>query len=96
MKFPKDVRAAKRPSRRNHAGRTWDTCTVVLPDGREIEGHLDTTWSLYFYFELDGAWKRGDIGLHERGGALTMDLRGSFDDMGGGWKLLETGHAPQA
>jgi len=33
-------------------GRTWDQCKVILTDGREITGYLDTTWGHYFYFDL--------------------------------------------
>lgn len=77
MKFPKGVRAVKRPTMRNHRGRTWDVCEVILPDGSTIQGHLDTSWSLYFYFQVDGVWRRGEIGRHELGHrfALVMDLR---------------------
>jgi hypothetical protein len=77
MKYPKGIRAAKRPTMRNHRGRTWDVCDVILPGGKKITGHLDTTWSLYFYFEVEGIWRRGEIAHFERGTqgmALVMDL----------------------
>jgi len=50
------VLKTKRPKFRNHRGRTWDNCYVILPDGEKIEGHLDTTWGIYAYFEKDGQW----------------------------------------
>jgi hypothetical protein len=46
----------------NHRGRTWDQCTVIMPDGSLETGFLDTTWGFYFYFECaDGRWRKGDI-----------------------------------
>gem|GEM_PF-5563298 len=70
---------------RNHRGRTWDTCRVILPDGREIKGHLDTTWSSYFYFEVDGVWRNAEIFQFEKDGSrfdLIFDLtRPAFDPM---------------
>jgi hypothetical protein len=83
MKFPIGVKNCLRPKMTNYAGRTWDFCTVILPNGETIHGHLDTTWSQYFYFEVDGKWRNAEIYQFEKGGqglALVMDLtKGPFD-----------------
>ena len=51
-------KAAKRPSFSQHRGATWDSLTVILPDGTEIDGHLDTSWGAWVYFEIAGKWRR--------------------------------------
>jgi hypothetical protein len=83
LTFPTGVRRCQRPKMRNHRGRTWDVCDVILPDGAKITGHLDTSWSSYFYFEVDGVWRNAEIFQFEKGGqgcALVMDLtKGPFD-----------------
>lgn len=78
FKFPKGViKVTGRPTLRNHAGRTWDSCDVILPNGREILGHQETTWSSYFYFEFERRWYRAPWAQFEvpRTRALIYDLR---------------------
>ena len=31
-------------------GRTWDGIDVILPDGKQIEGKVDSTWGRWVYF----------------------------------------------
>ena len=54
--FPVGIRKCKRPKMADHRGRTWDVCTVILPDGLEINGYYDTTWGERFYFQYAGSW----------------------------------------
>jgi hypothetical protein len=61
MKFPKGIRATQKPKMTNTNGRMWNRCPVILPDGSKIDGHYEITRSMYFYFEHDGCWYRGDI-----------------------------------
>lgn len=61
MKFPKGIRRAEQPKRTTHRGAAWDCWDVILPDGKVVNGWLDTSWGTRFYFELDGVWRRGVI-----------------------------------
>lgn len=77
MKYPKGVRTCPRPKMTNHRGRTWDYCSVTLPDGSKARGHLDTTWGFNVYFEgPDGKWRSApttwDVG---HGFNMHIDLR---------------------
>ncbi len=71
MKFPKGITKSPRPKMSNHAGRTWDQCCVILPDGKEITGWLDTTWGTRFHFEIEGLWRSGKIYHFEQTGPST-------------------------
>ena len=44
------VTKCKRPSFKNHRGRTWDAGKIKI-DGIEYEAHLDTSWGDYIYFQ---------------------------------------------
>lgn len=52
MKFPKGVRKTTKPSFRDHAGRGWWECDVVLPDGTKVPGHYECTRGTQFYFQI--------------------------------------------
>lgn len=75
--LPTGIHKCRKPKMRDYAGRTWDQCEVLLPDGSKAVGHLDTTWGTRFYFEHDGAWRCGNIDkfdAHEMY-AFVADLR---------------------
>jgi len=77
MKYPKGVWKTERPKMTDHRGRTWDVGDLTLPDGRVILAHLDTTWGWYFYFEVDGVWRKAKIDDFDAsvGMSLKFDLR---------------------
>lgn len=77
MKFPKGVTRCPAPKRTNHRGRTWDVADLTLPNGTVIQAHLDTTWGWWFYFEIEGVWRKAPIDLYEAsvGSSLKFDLR---------------------
>lgn len=77
MKFPKGVTRCKPPKRSNHAGRVWDVAPLTLPDGREIQAHLDLSWGENFYFEIEGVWRKAPIDIYGRhyDRTLAADLR---------------------
>ena len=78
--FPPGIRKTARPKMSNYRGRTWDSCYVVLIDGAETEGWLDTTWGERFYFTHENQWWFGPIaGFQDMGrsacGVPHFDLR---------------------
>jgi hypothetical protein len=79
VKYPRGITACAQPRMTNHRGRTWDECTVTLPDGSTTKGYYDTTWGFFFYFKGDdGKWRKGDIGAFDTGKSsyiITPDLR---------------------
>ena len=77
MKFPKGVTRCPAPKRNNHAGRVWDVANLTLPDGKVIQAHLDLSWGLNFYFQIDGVWRKAPIDVygHDEGRAVVGDLR---------------------
>ena len=62
------ITKTSKPRMSLHRGRTWDSCTVVLLDGTEIKGYLDTTWGANFYFPHGAGWYRGKIDEFQTGG----------------------------
>lgn len=74
------VESAQRPKfRDDHRGRTWDTIPVILPDGSRIDGHLDTTWGFYIYFQYKGKWKKISVDAASDGfRTWECDLRGQW------------------
>jgi hypothetical protein len=77
-KYPVGVFKSRRPRMTNHAGRTWDSFYLILPDGsRHPQGaYLDTTWGSYFYFQDElGQWWSGRLYDFNDGGTVTVDLR---------------------
>lgn len=61
MKFPKGIHKTRKPKMKEHRGRTWDSCKVILPNKLEIEGYLDTTWGTRFYFPYENNWYVGGL-----------------------------------
>jgi len=59
----KFILPATRPKCSNHRGRTWDSISVILPDGKKTMGYLDTTWGVWVYYEMDGKWKKTQTSL---------------------------------
>lgn len=58
--------ACNKPKMRDKNGRTWDQCDVILSDGTKIVGYLDTSWGHYFYFQLEGAWRKGKMDTFDK------------------------------
>ena len=56
-RFPRSV-ACKKPTFKDHRGRTWDICDVIAGDGSKHNGWLDTSWGTWFYFEVEGKWRK--------------------------------------
>lgn len=48
-KFPKRIIKCKKPKMSDYGGRTWDSLTIIMPDGIEGTGYCDVTWGEYFY-----------------------------------------------
>lgn len=57
VKLP--VTSCKRPTFKNHAGRTWDTGKIMI-DGIRHNAHLDTSWGQFIYFQYGEKcqWKK--------------------------------------
>lgn len=63
-----------KPKMSDHRGRTWDSISVILPNGQQINGYLDTTWGHYVYFVMDNHWRK--VSLDHFGSEYKIDLRG--------------------
>ena len=66
--------AAHRPKCSEHRGATWDTLWVYLPDGTRTEGHVDTTWGKYIYFQVGESWRKVEV--RHADSLFELDLRG--------------------
>lgn len=55
LKLP--VKKCRRPSFKNHRGRTWDNGWIVI-NGIKTKAYLDTTWGHCIYFQIgeDPQW----------------------------------------
>jgi hypothetical protein len=55
------INKTKKP-KMTHPKATWDYVKVILPDGKETKGHLDTTWGEYVYWQMpNGQWYKTKI-----------------------------------
>jgi hypothetical protein len=71
------IHKCKKPTMNNHRGRTWDFCSVILSDTNTITGHIDTSWSFNFYFQIEGTWYRASTLEYENTSndySLTYDI----------------------
>lgn len=76
-RFPKGIFNTNPPKMKNARGRTWDTLTVILPDGIKVPGYFDSTWGNNFYFMFEGKWYRGgwEFDTNKDKWVPTPDLR---------------------
>lgn len=72
---PAGVHRCRMPKQRDHRGRTWDQCDVILLDGTTITGRLDTTWGEYFYFVVEDSCYKGALREWNHHLDNTFDLR---------------------
>ena len=49
------LKACRKPTMREHRGRTWDATTVLL-DGVEASVYYDKSWGTRFYIFAGGRW----------------------------------------
>ena len=79
LPYPKGCTKTAKPKMANHRGRTWDSWKLLLPNGRETYGHLDTSWGENFYWQdpRHGHWMKAKIDDFkiENGGSPFFDLR---------------------
>lgn len=63
LPYPKGCTKTARPKMTNHRGRTWDSWKLLMPDGRESFGFLDTSWGENFYWmdTRGGCWMKAKI-----------------------------------
>jgi len=65
----------KKPTMRDYGGRTWDSfMTIILLDGSETQGFLDTTWGNYVYYHNGEHWYKVNLQAHHRRNDI-IDIR---------------------
>lgn len=79
LPYPKGCQKTAKPKMAAHRGRTWDSWKLLLPDGRETFGYLDTSWGDNFFWmdPRHGYWMKAKIDDFkiENGGSPFFDLR---------------------
>lgn len=67
------ILTAKRPKFSGAKGATWDGVKIILPNGKKIDGFIDTSWGKYVYFQYKGKWRKIDaMAIEHRGNVIKL------------------------